>query len=487
MPGGEDRTGPRARITGRDRSVAEVGPVDHTLGIGMAVLPRLALAVPATGPDPSPAALAWLASATGRRRRVQHFRTRACLFGTEAIGQVTGLPGRHLDAWLMPDEVCRRLFVRGARRADLSLVEGTLDELTPIVECSQFDRPGELRPIAEALDLPIVALVPCRPGGDFHLPHLPEGVDAILLDELEEPGAFEQIKGLIALTLKKPVLGAVEALPEVREALRAAPRDRPLPEDLIARLGASFNRFADLAAIRALAFSRPFPATEIEPCGPRLGPRFRVAYAQDEAFGAYFPDTLETLEALGAELVEFSPLGDERLPESVDLVMIGCGHPEPLADALAGNYSLIAALRSHVCRGQRIYAEGSGTAYLGRSLIVGGRTVPGAGILPFDAELLEDFPPPAPVSRTLVRDSWLGPKGTVVRGYKAERWRLRPGADPLDCPNCFGPLTAQGDVAFHHHAIGGLLHLHLSALPEVVRAFAGPHRPSLTRPSARPG
>src|SRR5260370_42176737 len=91
-------------------------------------LPRLALATPATGPEPSLASLAMLAGLTQRRWRVQHFRTRACPMATEAVGQVTGLPGRHLDAWLMPPAVCRGLFARGARSAELAGVEGTVGE-----------------------------------------------------------------------------------------------------------------------------------------------------------------------------------------------------------------------------------------------------------------------------------------------------------------------------------------------------------------------
>ena len=74
------------------------------------------------------ACLSMLAGLTQRRWRVQHFRTRACPTATEAVGQVTGLPGRHLDAWLMPPDVCRELFTRASRSAELSLVEGTLDE-----------------------------------------------------------------------------------------------------------------------------------------------------------------------------------------------------------------------------------------------------------------------------------------------------------------------------------------------------------------------
>src|SRR6266446_6091395 len=99
-------------------------------------LPRLALATPAAGPEPSLVSLAWLAGLAERRWRVQHFRSRACPTATEAVGQASGLPGRHLDAWLMPDDVCRRVFARGARRADLTLVEGTFDESIASLQCA---------------------------------------------------------------------------------------------------------------------------------------------------------------------------------------------------------------------------------------------------------------------------------------------------------------------------------------------------------------
>lgn len=447
-------------------------------------IPRLALAASAIGPDPSFASLALLAGLTERSWRVQHFRTRACPTKTEAVGQASGLPGRHLDAWLMPESICRTIFARGARSASLAIVEGTLDEQGVSLTRAEHDRPGELAPIVEALDLPVVALMDCSTWKGFHLPPIPDCVDAVLLDGIEDPAEFDRFQQIVSLAVRRPVLGAVEALPEVRSAIREAPRNRPIPEELLHQLAASFLKFADMSAIRRLSRSRPLPWTICDPI-PSGRRRFRVAYAQDEAFGAYFPDTLETLEALGAELIEFSPLSDESLPEGIDLVMIGCGFPDLHAEALAENLSLIAALRSHVCRGQRIYSEGGGTAYLGRTMILPDRRVPGAGILPFDAELLPNPAPPSPVARTFTRDSWLGTAGTTVRGYRAARWRLVPGADPLDCPSCFGTLTAQGDFFYHHHAVGSLVHLHLGAIPEVVTAFVGPHRASLTLPSAR--
>src|SRR5512135_2130108 len=89
-------------------------------GARMFHLPRLALATPASGPEPSAASLAWLAGLTERRWRVQHFRSRACPTVMEASGHDTCLAGRYRYAWLMPDHVCRKHLLQGARQADLA-------------------------------------------------------------------------------------------------------------------------------------------------------------------------------------------------------------------------------------------------------------------------------------------------------------------------------------------------------------------------------
>ena len=77
-----------------------------------------------------------------------------------------------------------------------------------------------------------------------------------------------------------------------------------------------------------------------------------------------------------------------------------------------------------------------------------------------------------PVARRLLHDSWLGAKGTIVRGYKSGRWRLHSSVERFECPTCFGSLSTDDDLFYHHHAVGSLIHLHLGALPDAA-ALAG--------------
>jgi len=453
-------------------------------------VPRLALATSTAGPDPSIAGLALIAGLTARRWRVQHFRTRACPTPNEAAAHATGMPGRHLDTWLMPPDVCLSLLAGGVRAADIGVVEGSLGGPVGTGCCGlgagHADAPGGLAPLVELLDLPTLAVVSVAGlrDGTLHLPAVPREAAAVLLDGVETDEDAARFRRLVRLTTGLPVVGAVGLLPQARREVEGA-APGAFPRQAVEALAASFLKHADLKAISALSLSRPYPEYAERPRRrrPAGAPGFRVAYARDEAFGCYFPDTFEALASLGAALVEFSPLNDGALPERVDLVMIGCGLADRHAGELASNVSMIASLRQHVCRGQRIYTEGGGSAYLGRSLLVDGVRFPGAGILPVEAELAAAPRPPEPVERTLARDSWLGPKGSVVRGYRSGRWDLKFSPTPFECPSCYGRLSGEGDFYFRHHAVGSFVHLHLAALPEVVSAFAGPHHPSLRRPT----
>jgi len=492
-----EKFGRRARrILMRRPAVARLGPtrVDRYEPM-TTVVPRIALATSAVGPDPSTAGLAMLAGLTARRWRVQHFRSRACPTANAAVVEASGLPGRHLDAWLMPPDVCRSLFALGAFGSNLALVEGTLE--TPLAprSCGAADVPGSLAPLSRDLDLPIIAVVSlverdrARDCGAFHLPHLPAGTEAVILDGVRSRDDLERIGRLIRLARGLPVVGAVDLLPQARWEVESAPLGE-VPRGAIEALGESFARHADFKALAALASSRDFPGCAdpraASPPVARPSARLRVAYARDEAFGCYFPDTFEALASMGAELVEFSPIRDGALPENVDLVMVGCGMPDLHAAELAANLSMTAALRQHVCRGKRIYAEGGGAAYLAGTMLIHGRAFPGVGIFPCEAELSPDPHPPTPVTRTLARDCWLGPRKTEVRGYLSGRWIVRPNDQAFDCPSCYGALSRDRDLYFRHHAVGGMIHLHLAALPKVVATFAGPHQPSLNRPSAVP-
>ena len=187
------------RVDRRDGSNQDI---DRTgFGTVMNEFPRLALATSAQDAEPSVACLSMLAGLTARRM------SRAALSHAGVPDRDRGRGPSDRFTGTSPGCVAHatgslsRVVWRASRSAELSLVEGTLDEPNSINSYTSCDYPGELRPIAQALDLPMVAVVSCRAGatGSLHLPRMPEGIDAVLLDELTDPAALPELKRLFGL------------------------------------------------------------------------------------------------------------------------------------------------------------------------------------------------------------------------------------------------------------------------------------------------
>ena len=86
-------------------------------------------------------------------------------------------------------------------------------------------------------------------------------------------------------------------------------------------------------------------------------------------------------DATGAELVEFSPLHDSKLPPDLDGLIIGGGFPEVFADELAQNQSIRSEIHSAIEDGLACYAECGGLMWLAEELVCqSGRHFPMVGV-----------------------------------------------------------------------------------------------------------
>ena len=121
-----------------------------------------------------------------------------------------------------------------------------------------------------------------------------------------------------------------------------------------------------------------------------LSPRARIAVAQDMAFNFYYQDSLDLLTAWGADIIPFSPLEDEKLPDCSGGIYLGGGFPELFADQLSNNKPMHQSIRKAVAKGVPVYAECGGLMYLGKSLSdLEGATHSMVGVIPAESAMSE--------------------------------------------------------------------------------------------------
>ena len=152
--------------------------------------------------------------------------------------------------------------------------------------------------------------------------------------------------------------------------------------------------------------------------------------ARDEAFCFLYPDSLEALEAAGAELRFFSPMRDEP-PAGVHGIYLCGGYPELHAGALSENTAMLSWVRAAVTGGMPTVAECGGFLYLMETLEDRDCGVwPMAGVLPGGSKPTDSLQRFGYLHLTAPADSLLFRAGEKVSAHEFHYWEAAPfGAD----------------------------------------------------------
>jgi cobyrinic acid a,c-diamide synthase len=446
-------------------------------------VPALVVAAAHSGAGKTTATMALIVGLRRRGLRVQPFKVGPDYLDPALLTWAAGRPCRNLDGWMLPPAQLLDLYHRACRGADIAVVEGVMglfDGRARAGGPDAGDDDASTAALARLLDAPVllvldadraartvgaVALGLCRADPRLRV------AGALLNRVASERHREACAEGLAAAGIA--CLGHLLRRPEVllpdRYLGLVSPSERE-PRAGLRRALAGAGEGLDLDSVARAA--RPPAAAPGSGLFPqrRVPVRARIALALDRAFHFYYRDSLDLLEAWGAELVPFSPLESPDLPEGAGGVYLGGGYPELFAAELAANRSLVRSLRRASRRGALVYAECGGAMYVARAIEdAGGRRHRMAGLWPVSVSLRRRR---LSIGYRRVRacaPSFLA--GNELPAHEFHYSEIRPPAPP-DRPAWL--VLDQGGRPEGHatpRLAASYIHLHLGSRPGLAGAF----------------
>ena len=304
------------------------------------------------------------------------------------LSLAAGRACRNLDFHVETSDEIRARFDRFSAGADVSLVEGNKG----LYDGMDLEGSDSNAALAKLIDTAVVLVVDTR-GMTRGIAPLVMGYRTfdrqvrfagVILNHVGGSRHEGKLRAAVERYSDVPVLGALPRDPTVsieeRHLGLMPSNERTGTESLVARIAEWARHGIDLDRLLAIGgASRPAPVATAS----RTPVRLRLGIARDRAFGFYYPDDLEALEAAGAELVPFDTLADATLPD-VDALFVGGGFPEMFGPELERNAGLRRQIRTAIESGMPAYAECGGLMYLARSLTANGTESEMVGVIPGD-------------------------------------------------------------------------------------------------------
>jgi len=299
--------------------------------------------------------------------------------------EVLGIDSENLDLFFCEPSVMKKLFTEHAAGADLTVIEGVMGYYDGMAldseRASSYETAKVLRaPVILVIDGKGAALSVLAVLKGFLTFREDSHIAGVILNRVSK-AAYPRMKEMLEQGLKEmgypvPVLGCVPESPLLRMESRHL--GLVMPEEMrdlkirLEKMGAAVSETVDLDRIIEIAGAAEELPENRAVCLPGFEyseewpdhPKLRLAVARDRAFCFYYKDNLSLFERLGCELVPFSPLADERLPQDISGLLLGGGYPELYAKELSCNVRLKKEIRTALKQGLPCHAECGGFLYL---------------------------------------------------------------------------------------------------------------------------
>ena len=390
-------------------------------------------------------------------------RVCACKCGPDYIDpmfhrEVLGVDSKNLDLFFSEKEILQAGYLRHTKDADITITEGVMGFYDGMsldsVKGSSYD-------VAKALGLPVILVINAR-GAAMTLAATVKGIAefrpdsnirGILLNRVSAM-LYPRLKAMLETELERIGHGEIKIVGympedevfhlESRHLGLVTPQEMEDLQEKVRQAGEILAKTVDLELLEKIAGEAAVWKVEVSEESQKIGSLksqndpVRIAVVRDEAFCFYYKDNLELLESLGCELIEFSPLRDEKLPDNISGLILGGGYPELYGKQLSENQSMLVSIRKALTQ-EKIpcLAECGGFMYLHEEMedadgniwkLVGrikGRTFPTGRLVRFgyvdlqrnlDADQIFEFK-----EQMGLANSWIFP-GENIRAHEFHYW-----------------------------------------------------------------
>lgn len=390
-------------------------------------------------------------------------RVCACKCGPDYIDpmfhrEVLGIDSKNLDLFFSDEEKLRVGYLRHTLGAEFTITEGVMGFYDGMsldsVKGSSYD-------VSRTLGLPVILVINAR-GAAMTLAATVKGIAefrpdsnirGILLNRVSAM-LYPRLKAMLETELERIGHGEIKVVGympedevfhlESRHLGLVTPQEMEDLQEKVRQAGEILAKTVDLELLEKIAGEAAVWKAEVSEESEKTGSLksqndpVRIAVARDEAFCFYYKDNLELLESLGCELIEFSPLHDEKLPDNISGLIFGGGYPELYGKQLSENQSMLTSIRKVLIQ-EKIpcLAECGGFMYLHEEMedadgniwkLVGrikGRTFPTGKLVRFGYVDLQRNLDENPISefkeQRSLADSWIFP-GENIRAHEFHYW-----------------------------------------------------------------